>query len=136
MRVIFLDIDGVLNCSKTKNPRDFPYLIDRKLLKRFKALVRRTKARVVLSSTWRVDPIGLYAAKYYGVPFNDVCPDMPNRPRSDEIRSWLSHKRVSRFVDILLHDLGADGARSGRAPPTTFDSAPTGGVSRGRSFAA
>lgn len=27
MRVIFLDIDGVLNCSKTKNPRDFPTLL-------------------------------------------------------------------------------------------------------------
>jgi len=100
MRVIFLDIDGVLNSSRTKNPRDFPYLIDRKLLNRFKGLVRRTQARVVLSSTWRIDPIGLYAAKYYGVPFYDVCPDMPKRPRSDEIRAWLSHKRVRRFVVI------------------------------------
>jgi hypothetical protein len=26
MKVIFLDIDGVLNCDKTPNPRKFPYL--------------------------------------------------------------------------------------------------------------
>jgi histidinol phosphatase-like enzyme len=32
MKVIFLDIDGVLNCDKTPNPRKFPYIVDKKLL--------------------------------------------------------------------------------------------------------
>src|SRR5689334_14670437 len=71
MKVIFLDIDGVLNCSKTPNPRDFPYIVDKKLLARFKKLLERTGARVVLSSTWRCDPVGLFAAKHYGIPFFD-----------------------------------------------------------------
>jgi hypothetical protein len=100
MKVIFLDIDGVLNCEKTKNPRDFPYFVDRRLLIRFKNLVRRTRAKVVLSSSWRVDPVGLYAARFYGIPIFGVCPDMPSKPRSTEIRSWLSQRRVSRFVVI------------------------------------
>ena len=78
----------------------FPYFVDRRLLRRFKALVDRTRAKVVLSSTWRVDPVGLYAARHYGIPFFDICPDMPKQPRSAEIRSWLSAKRVSRFVVI------------------------------------
>ena len=56
MKVIFLDIDGVLNCSKTHNPRKLPYVIDHKLLNRFERLLQRTKAKVVLSSTWRYDP--------------------------------------------------------------------------------
>ena len=31
MKVIFLDIDGVLNCKKTPNPRKFPYVVDKRL---------------------------------------------------------------------------------------------------------
>jgi hypothetical protein len=36
MKVIFLDIDGVLNYKKTPNPRKFPYVVDKRLLVRFK----------------------------------------------------------------------------------------------------
>ena len=42
MKVIFLDIDGVLNCDKTPNPRKFPYVVDKKLLRRLKKLLDRT----------------------------------------------------------------------------------------------
>src|SRR5690242_4234043 len=87
MKVIFLDIDGVLNCRTTKNPRDFPYFIDRRLVRHFKNLVRRTLAKVVLSSSWRIDPVGLHAARHFGIPICNVCPDMPNKPRSAEIRA-------------------------------------------------
>jgi hypothetical protein len=101
MKVIFLDIDGVLNCAKTPNPRKFPYIVDRKLLARFKKLVDRTGAKVVLSSTWRCDPVGLFAAKHWGVPFIDVCPDRPRSPRRREITSWLAdHPKVTRFAVI------------------------------------
>jgi hypothetical protein len=44
MRVIFLDIDGVLNCKRTPNPRKFPYIVDQKLLERFRGLVARADA--------------------------------------------------------------------------------------------
>ena len=65
MKVIFLDIDGVLNCRKTPNPRKLPYIVDPKLLKRFKRLVERTGAKVVLASTWRYDPAGLFSARHW-----------------------------------------------------------------------
>jgi HAD domain in Swiss Army Knife RNA repair proteins len=101
MKVIFLDIDGVLNCKKTANPRKFPYVVDPKLLKRFLSLLERSGAKVVLSSTWRYDPAGLFSAKHRGIPFIDVTPDMPKRPRGDEVRSWLKkHPRVKRYVVI------------------------------------
>jgi HAD domain in Swiss Army Knife RNA repair proteins len=101
MKVIFLDIDGVLNCDKTPNPRKFPYVVDKRLLRRFKTLLDRTGAKAVLSSTWRCDPVGLFAAKYWGVPFIDVCPDRPGSPRCGEIISWLKdHPKVTRFVVI------------------------------------
>jgi HAD domain in Swiss Army Knife RNA repair proteins len=98
-KVIFLDTDGVLNCNTTPNPRKFPYVIDGILLARFQELVRTTKAKVVLSSTWRVDPIGVLAARYFQVPFDDVCPDLPGSPRCEEIISWLrEHPDVTRYV--------------------------------------
>ncbi len=99
MKVIFLDIDGVLNSDQTPNPRNFPYIIDPVLLARFQKLVRDTAAHVVLSSTWRVDPVGLLAAKYYNVPFDDVCPDMPNAPRCEEMQVWLrNHHDATRYA--------------------------------------
>lgn len=101
MKVVFLDIDGVLNCSKTKNPRKFPYVVDPKLLARLNKLLERTAAKVVLSSSWRLDPIGIMAAKHWGVPFIDACPDLPKKARSEEIVGWIAaHPKVSRFVVI------------------------------------
>ncbi len=101
MKVIFLDIDGVLNCTKTKNPRKFPYVVDPKLLARLNRLIDRTGAKVVLSSSWRLDPIGIMAAKHWGVPFIDTCPDLPKRPRSEEILRWIAARpTASRFVVI------------------------------------
>jgi len=101
MKVIFLDIDGVLNCAKTPNPRKLPYVVDPKLLRRFERVVERTKAKVVLSSTWRYDPAGLFSARHWGIRFIDVIPDMPGKPRRDEILAWLKHHpRVKRFAVI------------------------------------
>jgi hypothetical protein len=85
----------------TPNPRRFPYIIDKRLLARLQALVKRTGAKVVLSSSWRLDPIGRLAAKHYGIPVYDVCPDMPKSARCTEILKWLrAHPRVSRYVVI------------------------------------
>jgi hypothetical protein len=101
MRVIFLDIDGVLNCKRTSNPRRLPYIVDPTLVERLKGLLERTDAKVVLSSTWRYDPAGLFSAKHWGIPFIDVIPDMPGRPRRDEILAWLdAHRDVDRYVVI------------------------------------
>jgi CO dehydrogenase/acetyl-CoA synthase gamma subunit (corrinoid Fe-S protein) len=99
MKVIFLDIDGVLNSDSTPNPRKFPYIVDKRMLARFRELVGRTGATVVLSSTWRVDPVGRLAAKFYEVPFDDICPDVPSAPRCEEMQSWLrQHPEVTRYA--------------------------------------
>jgi hypothetical protein len=94
MKVIFLDIDGVLNCEKTPNPRKFPYVVDKKLLARLQKLLERTGAKVVLSSSWRLDPIGLFAAKHWRVPFMDVCPICPEG-RRDEVLTWIARRQIS-----------------------------------------
>ena len=109
MKVIFLDIDGVLNCDRTPNPRKFPYVVDRRLLARLKKLLKRTRAKVVLSSSWRLDPVGLSAAKYWDVPFIDTLPDLPKKTRRDEVLSWLAaHPKVTRYAIIDDEDDGLD----------------------------
>ena len=110
MKVVFLDIDGVLNCATTPNPRKFPFIVDAVLLTRLEGLLQRTGAQVVLSSNWRFDPAGMFSARYYGVPFADTVPELPGQPRSDEIRAWLKdHPEVERFIVIDDEDDELDG---------------------------
>lgn len=53
MKVIFADVDGVLNCEFCKVKIDgFNFVMDEKI-ELLKQLVERTGARIVLSSTWR-----------------------------------------------------------------------------------
>ena len=64
-------------------------------------LLERTAAKVVLSSTWRYDPAGVFSAKQRGISFIDVTPDLPDKPRCVEILAWLEkHPNVNRFVVI------------------------------------
>ena len=110
MKVIFLDIDGVLNCPKTPNPRKLPYVIDERLKKHLDRLLERTGAKIVLTSTWRYDPAALFTLKRHGIRFFDVVPDMPGRPRRDEILAWLKKAdRVTRYVVIDDEDDELDG---------------------------
>lgn len=99
MKVIFLDIDGVLNTVLTPNSRKLPYIVDKKLVRRFRQLVEKTHAKVILISTWRYDPAGVFSAKYNQIPFMGCTPDLPHRPRRDEILHWLKQRpRVTRFA--------------------------------------
>jgi hypothetical protein len=95
---------------KKPNPRKLPYIVDDKLLARFNDFVRDVGVTVILTSTWRYDPAGLFSAKHWGIPFQDVLPDMPGRPRRDEVRAWLSsHPIVTRYALLDDEDDGLDG---------------------------
>ena len=96
MSVIFLDIDGVLNSSKTANPRD----LQRSFSFRIGATTPPAVQRPLL-----------------GIPYADVVPDLPRRSRWDEIRAWLKkHSDVNRYAvidddDDQLADLPAKPSR-------------------------
>ena len=53
MKVIFLDIDGVLNCRTTKTSVCGCMGIDERLLRNLWRIVGKTNAEIVLISTWR-----------------------------------------------------------------------------------
>jgi hypothetical protein len=98
MKVIFLDIDGVLNCDKTPNPRKFPYIVDKKLLVRLRKLLDRTGAKVVLSSTWRCDPVGLFAAKHWGVLLRSITDQWNNF----SVRALYRHYGTPNVVAFIF----------------------------------
>lgn len=106
MAVIFLDIDGVLNRADRK-PSETARVVERDLLARFKALVRASKATVVLASTWRHNSEGLQDARRLGIPFDHVLPDLRPQSRGAEIEAWLNaHASTDRFAIIDDDDDG------------------------------
>lgn len=124
MKVIFLDIDGVLNCATTTKRLnvcfEFNFVDTRKVL-RLRDIVERTGAKLILSSTWRfgADPRAFYiereALRELVKEFRrvrcplwfDVTPYLPRAKRWQEINAWLIlHSEVEKF--IILDDWGED----------------------------
>ena len=120
MKVIFLDIDGVLNSERYRNEwgGDPPSNVDDTRLPLLLRIVEETGAVIVLSTSWRrhwnSDP-ALRAPGWkavgdsfdrFGIEFYDRTPDYEGNNRDCEIRNWLAaHKdEVESFV--ILDDYG------------------------------
>lgn len=113
-KIIFLDIDGVLNCNKTMRflPGNYLFVDARKVL-RLRDIVERTGAQIVLSSTWRYgasanslwsDKIAycelIKEFKRLRCPlWIDCTPIIPVVNREKEIQAWLEkHPEVTDYV--------------------------------------
>ena len=56
IKVIFLDVDGVLNSDRTARRTQSGYtFVDNRQMKNLKHIINMTGAKVVLSSDWRYD---------------------------------------------------------------------------------
>ncbi len=57
MKIIFLDIDGVLNCDITyPNNREYPYNhFDPNLVSNLNMITKKTGANIVITSSWRIN---------------------------------------------------------------------------------
>ena len=124
MKVIFLDVDGVLNTSKTFMERRKNYEITHKWtveidverVARLKYIINMTGAKVVLSSSWRLSGImqdGKFITrnentrqlldifKSFGIEIYDITPNLDyGSKRDEEIMEWLKDKDVESFVVI------------------------------------
>lgn len=100
-KCIFMDVDGVLNCRYTKE-RHGPFIgIDPKLVKIFNHIIEKTKAKVVLSSTWRLHDDWLDTMIENGLK----CDFLGRTPHLKEIRGmeinkWLSENPVDKYCII------------------------------------
>lgn len=118
MKVIFLDIDGVLNhenhykwLMETDEPtplqRFYPYSeFNPESCTILNKIIEETDAKIVLSSSWRLDGINKMNSlfKYFGLPrIYDITPSLCNKfgslCRGKEIDAWLSeHPEVTKYV--------------------------------------
>lgn len=102
MKVIFLDVDGVLNSVKDRFSftieTDYHFIL-------LKKIVDATNAEIVLSSSWRIGDSETVRKrlKDFGMDFIDVTPQLPYpSKRGDEIRSWLKcHTEIVESFVIL-----------------------------------
>lgn len=107
MKVIFLDIDGVMNSVADR----FSFTIETDLhFHILKLIVDATGAKIVLSSSWRKSLYDFVnnRLKQFGMELLDRTPvfHRPYVQRGEEIRYWLEHteSHVDRFV--ILDDEG------------------------------
>lgn len=108
LKILFLDIDGVLNNYTTKTKYRGCTGLDNTLIPHVKRIIKETKCKVVLSSTWRRTPALIEYLK------RRVCPILDSTPirkfsslRGEEVQWWLrnSVNFVSRYA-ILDDDSG------------------------------
>lgn len=91
MRVLFVDVDGVLNNAQTRARFGRYTGIDPSLVSRLRQVTDATGCTVVLSSTWRLYPdFRAEVARHFD--FQDRTPEIPgiDRGRGAEIQSWLN----------------------------------------------
>ena len=106
MKVLFLDIDGVLNSTRTAAAfGGYPHKLDELPMFDLVAvgLIQRlcsNGVQVVLSSAWRLTHEPAEVAKALGLPIIDRTPSLIG-PRGREIAEWLSrHPEVECFAIV------------------------------------
>ena len=109
MKVIFLDIDGVINHDDTNVTAPSGAMgVSNSRIELLKQIVDATGAKVVLASTWRYDrPCGrdyqylVRKLKNNGIVVFSHTPDISSPRRGMEISAWLArHSDVDGWVVI------------------------------------
>ena len=127
-RVIFLDIDGVLNSAPFLGEgADLPWeaMIDPRAVARLNALVRATGAAIVVSSSWRCHvPLARIARILGDHGFDgEIIGATPRRPssRGAEIQAWLDEAADGPDAFVILDDVSDMGPLTPHLVLTSFD---------------
>ena len=107
MNLLFLDVDGVLTCSRTAHESGLS--LGRKQLQLLNKLVKTSRCGIVVTSTWRLWPgsMGVLASafKEHGIPqWLGSTPDLPSLHRGEEILEWLRSNLVTSSVAVGIDD--------------------------------
>ena len=109
MKVVFLDVDGVLSKYGTKG--NGPLSLSKPLMRNLSFLVKGSKSKIVLSSSWRMYPEARSklsrALRYKGLKIASSTPVIDGgdqKSRQQEIMQWLKeHPEVTDYV--ILDDI-------------------------------
>jgi len=122
MKVIFLDIDGVLNSRKSMIakrfagvPLQFVMLPAKCHVKQLCYILQKTDAKLVISSTWRKHyTVHLLSEIFYLCGMRDFdiigfTPELFGKQRGTEIQSWLNaNKNVYDIENFVILDDDSD----------------------------
>lgn len=105
MKILFLDIDGVVNCASSNFKTDH-WPLDRYMAFLVGKIQLETDCKVVLSSSWRVHPEGVAVVEKHIVPILDTTPRSwydkeadHHSLRGEEIERWLmDHPEVVEYA--------------------------------------
>jgi len=115
MKVVFLDIDGVLNVYCESRDK-WGCTFHQHLVDNLRYIIEKTDAKIVISSTWRYD--GLEVMRQMWLDRNlpgeviDITPDAPEVvknglaefydlvDRGHEIKLWLDNNTVDKYCII------------------------------------
>lgn len=102
MKVLFLDIDGVLNNSSTFERYRGVIGVEPDKVDILRRIVRDTGIQLVLSSSWRIDADWRATMKEVGIDIEFLDATPYNRgltSRGTEVKQWLAdHPGVERFA--------------------------------------
>lgn len=103
MKVLFLDVDGVLN---TYNSGGI-YTLTKSKLRLLQYIVEQTNCKIVLSSTWRKGRdhmvVLIRALNYRGLRIHDVTPRIGIR--GVEVANWMADNTDVGVVYAILDDV-------------------------------
>lgn len=130
MKVIFLDIDGVLNSEKfwteisqsgrwikaekegrNRDEQSALANIDRNAVDLLNRIVKETDAEIVISSTWKNDINLPYKLRYMGLikPYYGITPYSNTRHRGTDIELWLDlYKEDNTEIKYVILDDDTD----------------------------
>jgi hypothetical protein len=98
MKVLFLDIDGVVNCVTTAQRHRGMIGIDPYMALLVDRIIQATGCEVVLSSTWRLFEESRKEVKKQVCDFIDVTPEL-NEIRGKEVEAWMqAHPGVTTYA--------------------------------------
>lgn len=111
MKVLFLDLDGVVNSRRTAVACDgYPYDFSKKEMERFdpialkliRKLCEETGCSVVLSSDWRYSCTVHEVANGLDLPVIDFTPVKGlHKKRGEEIAAWMfDHPEVTQYAIV------------------------------------
>lgn len=127
MRILFLDIDGVLNRAgfEPENTVELASWIEPDLATHLDAAAREIEAEVVMSSDWRIDR-SLDALREQlvragvDVGLRDTTPVLQGQPRWREIEAWMVEHQIHPEDIVIVDDavtMGPLGWRHVRTRP-------------------
>ena len=127
MKVIFLDVDGVLNTPSSES-RCGEYIgIDDEKVEKLKKIVEKTKTEIVLISTWKkywrkeekLKPLQGYLATYldeklkkFGIKVTDKIKDKSegkHLSRGEGILEYIARNKVENYVILDDFQFANDG---------------------------